>query len=68
MAMKISGDWCDLKKAPICGVKQGGKDSRRIETWKAHEIDCAISANQRRRLHVTDNAVIFNWWVAHEPF
>ena len=41
-------------------IKQGSKDSRRIELRKAKEINRSRHADQRNRSHVSDDAVVFN--------
>ena len=49
-------------------IEQRGKNRRRIEMRKAHEINRAFHADQRRRGQIANHAVIFNRLIIHAVF
>ena len=49
-------------------IEQRGKNRRRIEMRKTHEINRAAHADQRRRGQVADHTVIFYWLIIHRHF
>ena len=55
----------NLKTAPLLVIEQRGKNRRGIEIWITKEVDRAVHAYQRDRLHVADDAVIFNRLKTH---
>src|SRR5437899_2273389 len=56
----------NLKSAASLIIEERSKDRWRIEFRVAQEIDRAVHPYQRNRLHVSDHAVIFNWFKGHE--
>ena len=55
----------DLEPASLLVVQDGGEHARRIEEGNAEPINGTVHADERRRPHVADDAVIFNGLVRH---
>ena len=56
----------NFKSATVLIVQDSSEHGRGIEIRVAQKIDGAVHAHQRDGLHVSDNAVIFNWFKGHE--
>src|ERR1700677_2428989 len=57
---KFVGNGRDAKGSAAFGVQERGKNGRRIEMGKAHEVDRAGKADQSRGRKVSNNAVVLN--------
>ena len=50
----------NAEEPALVGIEQGSKDGRRIELWKAKEINRSCHADKCNRSHISDDAVVFN--------
>lgn len=50
----------NTEEPTLVGIEQGSKDGRRIELWKAKEINRSRDTDQRNRSHISNDAVVFN--------
>ena len=56
---------CELTETAFRIVQQRSEDAGGIEARQTTPVDCAVHRNQRHRVHVSDNAVCFDWLIAH---
>ena len=55
----------DLKAAAFPVIENGAEDTRGIEVGKAEPVDRAVHADQGRRSHIADDAVVLNRLIGH---
>jgi hypothetical protein len=58
-------DGRELKAAALSMIEQCSENRRRIEVWKAHEINRPVHPDQRNRLQVSDHSIVFDRFVRH---
>jgi hypothetical protein len=55
----------DLEMAALLLVEDRREDARRVEVWIAEPVDRSVHPDQRRAVHVADDAVILDGLVCH---
>ena len=56
--------WSSAQVSTVIIVQQRAEDTRRVEAGRAEPVDCAVGADECRRLEVADKTVIGDEWVA----
>jgi len=59
------GNGSDLEPAPLGIIQDRAEHTGRVEMGKAEPIDGSIHADQRGRLHVPDQSVVFDGLIRH---